>query len=85
MINTVLAIEKCRIKYGNEFPDKCKFDGQTGERMMSSKMFAKLYGCSVPRIMYIQNKGVTSLSGIQKVAEVFGLTSIQFLQLGEEL
>ena len=50
---------------------------------MVTKELAEKYGCTTAYASHIQKKGVSSLDGVIKLAEIFGMRCSEFLALGE--
>lgn len=81
---TKLALEICMNKFADENDEGCEFDKGTGVKCMSPKYLAEQYGCTTVYIKYIMQYGVGTIEGSKKLAQIFGLSTIDFLKLGEK-
>lgn len=81
---TKVALEICMKKFADENEEGCQFDKETGEKSMSPAYLAGLYGCTTVYIKFIMQYGVGTIEGANKLAEIFKLSTIDFLKLGEQ-
>ena len=51
---------------------------------LSGVQFAEKYGCSKAYASLVRNNGADSLKTVEKMADVFGLGMMEFLELGDQ-
>jgi len=82
-IDVAKAIRVAMRDYAIKYPEDSVFDRASGFPVMKAKFLAEAMGCTRAYVSYIRIHGINRIDGVEKIAAVFNMGLIEFLQLGD--
>jgi len=70
-------------QYAQDNDEGTEFCKATGVKVMTPKYLAEQHNCTVVYIKHVIKYGTPTLAGAGKLAEIFNMSTIDFLKLGE--